>query len=213
MERETFDVGKYLVSLKGKDYLPVAGRIEWFRHVYGDGWTWKIEIMNLEHVLAGATFCLARCQILDDSGILRVEAYKREDAGHFADFIEKATTGALGRALLMLGFGTNAALDEIDELSSVSQRVVDAPIERKPNPPQVVVKSPEKKAGTGSGAKAFNKEIIRLLPDITSKEKMELYRKLTDTPETEPIDDALAQIIADKLATCQAIEDVYKRES
>lgn len=213
MERETFDVGKYLVSLKGKDYLPVAGRIEWFRHTYGDGWTWKIDIVNLEHVIAGATFCLARCQILDDSGILRVEAYKREDAGHFGDFIEKATTGALGRALLMLGFGTNAALDELDELSSIAQRVVDAPVERLPNPPVVQAKSPEKKAATGAGAKAFNREITRLIPEITSKEKMDLYRKLTDTPESEPIDDALALIIADKLATCKTIDDIYAKDS
>jgi hypothetical protein len=111
----------------------------------------------------------------------------------------------------MLGFGTNAALDELDELSSMAgERVVDAPIQRQPNPPVVPAQAPVQKAATGAGAKAFNKEVTRLVPDISSKDKMSLYRKLTKTPDDEPIDDALAMVLAEKLSACSSIEDLYK---
>lgn len=59
--------------------------------------------------------------------IKRASATKSERAVDFPDFIEKANTGAVGRALAMIGFGTQFA-PEFDEGS----RIVDAPVDHEP---------------------------------------------------------------------------------
>src|SRR2546422_8919831 len=51
---------------------------------------------------------------------------KSEKAASFPDFIEKAETGAIGRALAALGYGTQFA-PELNE----EHRIVDAPVERR----------------------------------------------------------------------------------
>src|SRR5436190_1591668 len=51
---------------------------------------------------------------------------KMENAAAFGDFLEKAETGSIGRALASLGYGTAAT----DEMSEGEGRVVDAPVER-----------------------------------------------------------------------------------
>ena len=53
---------------------------------------------------------------------------KSEKAASFPDFIEKAETGAIGRALAALGYGTQFTGDEWDE----AHRIVDSPVDRHP---------------------------------------------------------------------------------
>jgi len=53
---------------------------------------------------------------------------KSEKAASFPDFIEKAETGAIGRALAALGYGTQFTGDEWDE----AHRIVDSPVDRQP---------------------------------------------------------------------------------
>ena len=50
---------------------------------------------------------------------------KSETAASFPDYIEKAETGAIGRALAGLGYGTQFA-PELDE----ENRIVDSPVNR-----------------------------------------------------------------------------------
>src|SRR5205807_4926442 len=52
---------------------------------------------------------------------------KMENAAAFSDWVEKAETGSVGRALASLGYGTAAT----DEMSEGDGHPVDAPIERK----------------------------------------------------------------------------------
>ena len=52
---------------------------------------------------------------------------KMENAAAFGDYLEKAETGSIGRALASLGYGTAAT----DEMSEGEGRVVDAPVERR----------------------------------------------------------------------------------
>jgi hypothetical protein len=54
---------------------------------------------------------------------------KMQNAAEFGEWLEKAETGAIGRALSGLGYGTAAT----DEMSEGEGRVVDAPCERKPS--------------------------------------------------------------------------------
>ncbi|HEY4036980.1 MAG TPA: hypothetical protein VGL94_23730 [Ktedonobacteraceae bacterium] len=53
---------------------------------------------------------------------------KMQNAAEFSEWLEKCETGAIGRALAGLGFGTAAT----DEMSEGEGHIVDAPVERKP---------------------------------------------------------------------------------
>ena len=105
-----------LLNLKGKDYLPVAQRLVWFRE---EKPLWGIETSFLA---LEADFAIAKAEVKDEAGRVIASAHKREDAKHFPDFMEKAETGAIGRALAEVGYGTQFA-PELDE----EDRIVDSP--------------------------------------------------------------------------------------
>lgn len=101
------------------DYLPVAARIAWFRkdHPYWSIMT-KVEKWGDKAVVMKAT-------IKDMLGTVIATARKKETEIGFPDYIEKAETGAIGRALAMCGYGTLQA-PEFDE----QDRLADAPVEK-----------------------------------------------------------------------------------
>ena len=116
-----------IASLKGKDYLLVAHRLVWFREEHPD-WT-----ITCEFVALAQTHAIAKAIISDKDGRVLATAHKREDAGHFADFMEKAETGAIGRALAYCGYGTQFCADDLAE----DNRIVDAPTTRPQTKPPV----------------------------------------------------------------------------
>jgi hypothetical protein len=54
---------------------------------------------------------------------------KMQNGAEFSEWLEKCETGAIGRALAGLGYGTAST----DEMSEGEGRVVDAPVDRKPS--------------------------------------------------------------------------------
>ena len=121
----SFDPKQYLIKLGNKDYLPVAARLLWLNEVEKN-FTIETDIVKLEDTYAT---CQATVTIYNaEGGLVRsAKSYKREDKGSFPDFLEKACTGAVGRALGMLGFGTQFTND-FDEINSKDgARVVDTP--------------------------------------------------------------------------------------
>lgn len=101
------------------DYLPVAARIAWFRREHPD---WSI-ITKTEELANKAV--VMKAIIKDATGRIIATARKKETEIGFPDYIEKAETGAIGRALAMCGYGTLQA-PEFDE----GERIADAPIEK-----------------------------------------------------------------------------------
>jgi hypothetical protein len=99
------------------DYLPVAARIAWFRGEHPD---WSIVTRAIQ--LANKAVVM-KAIIRDTSGRIIATARKKETEIGFADYIEKAETGAVGRALAMCGYGTLQA-PEFDE----GGRLADSPI-------------------------------------------------------------------------------------
>lgn len=127
-----FNPNEHMMSLKGKDYLQVAWRLVWFRDAEnGCGTDWGIETEMLEH---GEDWAVFRCRITNADGKVISTGHGSESKKDFGDYLEKAETKAVGRALAMLGFGTQFAADELDE----GERIVDSPIDRKP-----MVETPE----------------------------------------------------------------------
>lgn len=146
----------HLVKMKGgKLYAPVYVRIALFRedHPVSDGWGIKCEIISTDDIS-----CLARAEIIDPEGRVVATGYKREHKAHFPDNEEKALTGAAGRALLFAGYGTQYALDELDE----GERIVDAPIPSVINASAVV----KAKVAGPDPKEEFKTHLERLIPGM-----------------------------------------------
>ena len=104
------------INLKGKAYLQVADRIVAFRKDYPTFTIANEVLRNKEEQPA-----LVRCSIADDKGRVLCVAHKAvvKRGGAAAQYpVESAETGAVGRALGMLGYGTKMGdLDEGDQLA------------------------------------------------------------------------------------------------
>lgn len=115
------EVRDSVINLKGKPYLQVAYRLVWFRDAMPKGRI-ETELVRLD---MEAGFCIFRASIFDEDGTLLAQATKQESRKDFPDFIEKAETGAIGRALGMAGFGTQFMFADLDE----GDRLADAPVQ------------------------------------------------------------------------------------
>lgn len=114
--------------LQGKEYLDVQYRVLWMRDDKPD---WSIETTFL---VLSEKEAVAQATVRDADGKVIAQGTKRETPQSFArGFIEKAETGAVGRALGFSGFGTQFAqdLDEPDTEGNDNPVIVDAPQEPK----------------------------------------------------------------------------------
>ena len=144
----TFNPNDHLMQIKNRngsaDYLPVQWRLVWFREhcpegsietemlhldldreTEEEGYAWNNDTRRSEKVIKRANgLAVFRATVKDGKGGIAT-GMKSEKAAGFPDYIEKAETGAIGRALAALGYGTQFAPD-LDE----QHRIVDAPVDR-----------------------------------------------------------------------------------
>ncbi len=160
-EQREFRPGEFTIDLNGKEYLPVAARVKWFRTVHSHGSIETCEVaVDLERPFTkGSTkvtgYARFHATVRDAEGRVLGQGTKTETAANFFDYVEKAETGAIGRALAAAGFGTE--LDsELDE-----GRVVDAPRERRGSRPRVASQRP-----TGPTYLNTPATELRLQPDV-----------------------------------------------
>lgn len=107
-----------IMVLKGKDYLQVCYRLVWFRE---ERPLWSIETEFVSLTDQGA---LVKATIRDETGRILSTAHKSETVEGFQDFTAKAETGAIGRALALVGYGTQFCADDLDE----GERLADSPV-------------------------------------------------------------------------------------
>jgi hypothetical protein len=119
MESKGFNPSEHMIDLKGKEYLQVMWRLVWFRE---EKPLWGIETEIIEVSAEQAIF---RAEICDEGGNLKATGHGSETPKDFKDYIEKAETKAIGRALAMLGYGAQFA-PELDE----GERIVDSPAQK-----------------------------------------------------------------------------------
>lgn len=144
-----FNPREHLINIKNRqgaaEYLPVQWRLVWFRQECPQGtietelvhldidketeeeaFVWNAEKRRSEKVIKTAKgLAVFRATVKDGKGGIAT-ATKMERCASFPDYLEKAETGAIGRALAALGYGTQFTADELDE----AHRIVDSPVER-----------------------------------------------------------------------------------
>ena len=116
-----FNPSEHLIDLKGKKYLQVAWRIMWLRDVHPD-WCIHTEAVEISKDIA-----IFHALILNENSVEIASAHGSETPRDFGDYIEKAETKAVGRALAYAGMGTQFTADELDE----GERIVDSPVAKK----------------------------------------------------------------------------------
>jgi hypothetical protein len=124
MSEKQFDASRYLTKLKGKDYLEVKWRLLWLRTEHPDA-VIETELVRWEQDPPMAIF-KARVSI---PGGGSATGWGQEELKDFGDYLEKAETKALGRALAALGYGTQFT-EDFDFAEGEPGRVVDAPVDR-----------------------------------------------------------------------------------
>ena len=118
-----FDAANYLVNLKGKQYLEVKWRLVWLRSECPDA-TIATDLIRLDE-----GFAVFKAEVsLPNGGT--ATGYGSETVKDFGDFIEKAETKAIGRALGALGFGTQFTEDWDTHTADGDPNVVDSPVQR-----------------------------------------------------------------------------------
>jgi hypothetical protein len=118
-EQSAFEPAKFLTTVNGQDYLEVKWRLVWLRSVHPDA---RIETELVEHQGHTAVFRA----LVNLPGGASATGWGSESGDDFGDYLEKAETKALGRALAALGFGTQFCPDY--EFGAERQRVVDSPV-------------------------------------------------------------------------------------
>lgn len=121
-----FDASRYLRKLSGRDYLEVKWRLLWLRTEHPDA---LIATELVEHRPAeGVAVFKARVSL---PGGGESTGWGHETIQDFRDYLEKAETKALGRALAALGFGTQFCedFDFSTDRNGSGMRVVDSPVE------------------------------------------------------------------------------------
>jgi hypothetical protein len=119
-EQSAFDPTRHLTKVSGRDYLEVKWRLVWLRSAHPDA---QIETELVQHQNHMAVF---RARVTLPSGA-SATGWGSEAADDFGDYLEKAETKALGRALAALGYGTQFCPDF--DFGADQQRVVDSPVD------------------------------------------------------------------------------------
>ncbi len=164
---DSFNPRDHLMDLKGREYLQVMWRLVWFRMEKPD---WAIDTHLEEKTDDGAIFS---AKIYDPEGVLKASGYGSETMRDFRDYLEKAETKAIGRALAMLGYGTQFA-PELDE----GERIVDSPVPpKKAAPKPQAAPKPEPKAADALILCADCNKIIDARGNFSASEVAEKTRR------------------------------------
>ena len=98
-----------LSTISGKDYIEVCYRIVWFREEHPD---WSI---HTEIIQSQPDYVLMKAIIKDEKDRIISMAFKAGKKHPRYDLLEKAETGAIGRALARCGYSTAFSPDDTGE--------------------------------------------------------------------------------------------------
>lgn len=195
-----FNPNDHLINLKGKSYLEVKYRLVWFRDENPD-WGITTEIIKID---TEAKYAIVKATITDQHGRIIAQGTKMEDIKGFGDWLEKAETGAIGRALGICGYGTQFA-PEFDEVvpGVENPRIVDSPIDP-PVKVKVTAQATVAKRTMREAAVLIKQEIDRLWGEMPKEDQARIYQMLSGREDYE-IEAVYAA--AATLAECKTFEE------
>lgn len=136
-----FEPKNHLIKVQGQPYLEVKWRLLWLRTEHPD---WRTETLLHTCDLESHT-AVFQARISDAAGSLLATGWGMEtlfdlqaSKSRITDWMEKAETKALGRALAAAGFGTQFSIGDWQE-----DGVVDAPVTIPANGPTTSIPAPE----------------------------------------------------------------------
>jgi hypothetical protein len=183
-------------QLRGKgggtaDYLDVKDRIRWFRHEHPNG----LIVTEALKITDQVAIFKATATADMEGGV--ATGHGSETPGDFKDYIEKAETKAIGRALAALGYGTQFLPDD-------GEPIADAPVER--STPQTHQKPPEPPKSTRSG---------NVIPKTASMQSEAdriagLLKDIEGAPDSDALFKIGTQMAADGI-TDEGLRDAYRK--
>ncbi|HET9660522.1 MAG TPA: hypothetical protein VFP05_09340 [Thermomicrobiales bacterium] len=115
----TFDPRRFVTRVGGADYLEVKWRVYWLRTQHPDA------VITTELISHENSVAVFKAHVSIPGGGSST-GWGSEGYDDFRDYLEKAETKALGRALAALGFGTQFTPDF--DFAEGQEKVVDAPV-------------------------------------------------------------------------------------
>lgn len=115
----TFDPRRFVTRVGGADYLEVKWRVYWLRTQHPDA------VITTELISHQNSVAVFKAHVSIPGGGSST-GWGSEGYDDFRDYLEKAETKALGRALAALGFGTQFTPDF--DFAEGQEKVVDAPV-------------------------------------------------------------------------------------
>lgn len=108
----------------GRNYMPVAARVTHFRAAYPLG---KISTKIIDYNIVDG-YAVCESEVWADQVVMLANAQGSETRKDFQDFLEKAGTKSVGRALALAGYGTEECMDLEEGLGADGEtRIADAP--------------------------------------------------------------------------------------
>ena len=178
MAATKFDPSQYLTKVSGQDYLEVKWRLVWLRSEHPDA----ILTTELAYNDGSRAIFSARVEI-PGGGV--ATGWGSETADSFGNYIEKAETKAIGRALGALGFGTQFSYD-FEDGPEVGM-LADSPVQlRRPAP-----RGSFASVGASAGAQPVSERQMSLIQALRKdlridvKQLDELSTEITGHPIAE----------------------------
>lgn len=100
-----FDARRHLTRVNGHDYMEIKWRLAWLRYEHPDA------VIETERLGVDDQFAMFRAVVRIPGGG-SATAHGTETAVDFGDYVEKAETKAVGRALAHLGYGAEFSGDD-----------------------------------------------------------------------------------------------------
>lgn len=164
----SFNPNEHLMKVSGKQYLPAAARIAWFRDTYPNG-------AIVSEAVQFDPFPIFKTTVTNNDGVVIAVDYgsamPKPGAVWAGREVEKASTASIARALALAGFGTLFSL-EYDDTDALS----DSPVEKKPKAP---VSQGKIKSGANRPTFGDNPKMLKALMDFAAGLDLDEFEVLT----------------------------------